>query len=115
MKGLQTPWSDEIVLIREESHKDSRGFPNPEPVRSDPPLFCSFEDGVSQSEFYQSMRAGTQADAQAEVWTVDYEAFWPEGYAGRRLCELRGRKYTVVRSFPETQDTLTLILREVLR
>ena len=115
MKGLHTPWSDELVLIRYEGTKDAAGWRNPEPVRSDPPLFCSFEDGVSQSEFYLSRKSGMQAAAEAEVWAADYDAFWPEGYAGRRQCELRGTKYEIVRAFQNTMDTKTLILQEVLR
>ena len=114
MKGLHTPWSDEITLIRMEGEKDAAGYRNPEPVLSDP-LLCSFEDGVSQSEFYLSRKAGYQASAQAEVWSVDYDGFWPRGYTGRRLCKLRGRTYEIVRAFQNSMDTKMLILEEVLR
>ena len=115
MKGLHTPWSDEITLLRFEGEKNAAGYRNPEPVASCPPLLCSFEDGVSQSEFYLSRKAGMQADAQAEVWAADYDAFWPEGYAGRRQAQLWGRTYEIVRAFQNSMDTKILILQEVLR
>lgn len=112
---LHTPWSDEIVLIWRETTQDASGFEAIMEHRSKPPLLCDFEDGVSQSEFYRSMQAGIQASAQVEVQSVDYNAFWPEGYTDYRFAELRGKRYRVVRSFPQTFDTLTLILTEVIR
>lgn len=112
---LHVPWSDEITLIYRETTKAASGFESVEEIRSDPPLFCSFQDGVSQSEFYRSMKAGVQADAQAEVTTVDYLDFWPEGYRDLRFAEFNGKKYRILRSFPQTFDSLTLILSEVTR
>lgn len=109
------PWSDTITLIWREPTKDASGFETITEHRSNPPLFCSFEDGVSQSEFYQSMKAGVAATAQAEVQTVDYLDFWPAGYTDYRFAELRGRRFRIVRSFPQTFDSLTLILTEVTR
>ena len=115
MSARNTPWSDELVLIWREQPGSASGFGNVPEHRSDPPLFCDFEDGVSQSEFYRSMKAGVQADAQAEVQSVDYFDFWPEGYTDLRFAEIRGKKYRIIRSFPQTFDTLTLILQEVIR
>ena len=110
-----TAWSDEIVLIWRETEKNAAGFETVTEHRSIPPLFCDFEDGVSQSEFYRSMKAGNQASAQAEVQTVDYFDFWPDGYTDYRFAEFRGRRFRILRSFPQTFDTLTLILEEVIR
>ena len=112
---LHTPWSDEITLIWRETTQDASGFEAILEHRSNPPLLCDFKDGVSQSEFYRSMRAGVQASAQAEVQTVDYLDFWPGGYTDYRFAELRGKRYRILRSFPQTFDTLTLILSEVIR
>ena len=114
MSMLHTPWSDEITLIRRETTKDSSGFETVTEIRSTPPLFCDFEDGVSQSEFYRSQKNGNQAAAQAEVQTVDYLDFF-EGYTDLRFAEFHGRRYRILRSFPQTFDTLTLILSEVIR
>lgn len=112
---LHTPWSDELTLIYESGPQDASGYRNLEQVRADHPLLCNFADGVSQSEFYRSRKAGMQADAEAEVWAVDYDSFWPEGYAGRRLCELHGTLYQVTRAFRSSLDYKTLILAEVIR
>ena len=112
---LHTPWSDEITLIWRETAKDADGYESITEHRSDPPLLCDFEEGVSQSEFYRSMKAGVQASAQAEVQTVDYLDFWPRGYTDYRFAEFRGRRFRIVRSFPQTFDSLTLILSEVIR
>ena len=112
---LHTPWSDEITLIWRESAKDADGYESITEHRSDPPLLCDFEEGVSQSEFYRSMKAGVQASAQAEVQTVDYLDFWPRGYTDSRFAEFRGRRFRILRSFPQTFDSLTLILSEVIR
>ena len=112
---LHTPWSDELTLIYEADAKDASGYRNPQPVRDTSPLLCNFVDGVSQSEFYRSRKAGMQADAEAEVWAVDYDDFWPEHYAGRRLCELRGKLYQIIRAFQSSLDYKTLILAEVIR
>lgn len=115
MSSRHTEWSDEIVLIKLVGDQDAAGYRNPEPVSSDPPLLCSFEDGVSQSEFYRSRQVGMQAGAQARVWTVDYEEFFPADYTGMRRCQLRNRTFDILRSFPEDMDITTLILQEVLR
>ena len=112
---LHAPWSDEITLIRPDLTQASSGFETATEVRSDPPLLVDFEDGVSQSEFYRSMKSGNQATAQAEVQTVDYLDFWPDGYSGDRFAEFRGKRYRILRSFPQSFDSLTLILSEVIR
>lgn len=112
---LHTPWSDELVLIWREGSQGATGYETVTEHRSDPPLFCDFEEGVSQSEFYRSMKAGMAASAQAEVQTVDYFGFWPEGYTDLRFAEFRGKRYRIIRSFPQSFDTTTLILEEVVR
>lgn len=111
---LHAPWSDVITLIRVETAQAASGFETVTEIRSEPPLMCDFEDGVSQSEFYRSMKAGNQASAQAEVRTVDYLDFW-RGYSGIRFAEFNGKRYRILRSFPQTFDSLTLILSEVVR
>lgn len=112
---LHTPWSDEITLIWMEPTQTASGFESRMEHRSTPALMCNWKDGVSQSEFYLSMKAGVTATAQAEVNTADYLDFWPAGYTGERIVEFRGVRYRVLRSFPQTFDSLTLILTEVIR
>lgn len=112
---LHTPWSDEITLIWVEEPQAASGFSGAIEHRSEPPLMCDWEEGVSQSEFYRSMKAGMAATAQAEVSTVDYLDFWPAGFTGIRYAEFNGKRYRIIRSFPQTFDSLTLILEEAIR
>ena len=112
---LHTPWSDEITLIWRKTTMDASGFETVTEHRSDPPLFCDFEDGVSQSEFYLSMKAGLRASAQIQIWKADYAAAFPAGTAGERFVDFAGRHFKVLRDFPQDSDTQTLILTEVIR
>lgn len=103
---LHTPWSDEIGLVAFDKSQDAEGYrlPTQPCLRT---IFGTFEEGVSQSEFYNSMKAGLQANASVEVWAVDYE--------GERFVSFRGRFYRVIRAFQSSFDHKTLILQEVVR
>ena len=106
MRGLyHTPWSDEVDLLSFADNQDPEGY-GVEPVRRRT-LFCNWEAGVSQNEFYLSNKQGLQATDSVELQRVDYE--------GERFAEFEGRRYRVVRSFPASFDTITLILSEVVR
>jgi hypothetical protein len=106
MRGLyHTPWSDEVDLLSFADNQDPEGY-GTEPVRRRT-LFCNWEAGVSQNEFYLSNKQGLQATDSVELQRVDYE--------GERFAEFEGRRYRVVRSFPASFDTITLILSEVVR
>lgn len=99
------PWSDVVTLIKQTMTKDGENYDTIVETRRD--LMCSFEDGVSQSEFYRSMKAGMQASAQVDIWAVDYE--------GEKIVEFNGRRFNVVRAFQSEFDVKTLILSEVIR
>ena len=102
---LHTPWSDVITLLSFADNQDAEGYGVQAPVRRE--IFCTWEDGVSQNEFYLSQKEGLQASASAEIWRVDYE--------GERYAEFNGQRYRVIRSFPSSFDCLTLMLSEVVR
>ena len=126
---MHTPWSDVADLIVPSLTQNANGYPitPAEEEQKTPPvilpdgavqesrrtIFCNFEDGVSQSEFYLSMKEGHRASAQLELWSVDYE--------NETLVEFPGgsaqgsRFYRVIRSFKQSFDTTTLILEEVVR
>lgn len=103
---LHTPWSDEIGLVEFDPTQDSEGYllPQTPPTRT---VFGTWEDGVSQNEFYLSMKAGLQANASVEIWTADY--------ASERFVVFRQRFYRVLRAFQSSFDYTTLILQEVIR
>ena len=113
--AMRTPWSDTITLIWIEAAQDLDGYEILIDHPDEQPMYCNFQKGVSQSEYYASLKAGIAAEAQAEVQSCDYEAFWPEDYRLIRLCEIDGVRYRILRSFPQSFDTLTLMLAEVVR
>lgn len=110
-KDLHTPWSDEISLIcfrgtgANGSIQDPQGYAAVNEKKRT--VFCTFEDGVSQNEFYLSLKEGLRASASVELWTADYR--------GEEFCEFRGVRYRVIRSFKSGFDYTTLILTEVIR
>ena len=106
---LHTPWSDEIVLIsyakKNGTYQDAQGYAVGTETRRT--VICTFEDGVSQGEFYSSLKEGLQASASVEVWTVDYQK--------EKFVEFHGTKYEVIRAFQSSFDCTTLILSEAIR
>lgn len=111
--GLHTPWSDVCDLITFSSTRDAEGFETETETLH--PVFCHWEDGVSQSEFYLSDKAGMRASAQLEVHKIDLIEIWPQGMGGDRFVQFNGARYRVLRHFPQSFDTETLILTEVIR
>ena len=104
--ALHTPWSDEIGLLRFDPTQNANGYRkyNTPEARM---LMCTFEEGVSQNEFYLSMKQGMQATASVEIWTVDYD--------GEEFAVFKGRFFRVLRAFKSGFDYTTLILSEVIR
>lgn len=102
---LHTPWSDVAKLLSFADDQDAEGYGVEAPTKRT--VYCTWEDGVSQREFYLSQKEGLQASASVELWSVDYE--------GERFVDFNGRRYRVLRSFPSSFDCVTLILSEVVR
>lgn len=106
---LHTPWSDEIVLISytatDGTIQDAQGYAAGTEVRKT--VLCTFEDGVSQNEFYNSLKEGLQASASVELWTVDYSK--------EKFVEFNGTRYSVIRAYKSSFDCTVLILSEVVR
>ncbi len=103
--NMHTPWSDVVDLLVFADNQDPEGYGVQAAQRRT--LFCNWEEGVSQNEFYLSNKQGLQATDSVELQRVDYN--------GERFAEYQGRRYRVIRSFPASFDTVTLILSEVLR
>lgn len=117
-KNTHTPWSDVAELVSFELVQDSQGFEELAPTtdeqgREQPgtptkrQVFCNFEEGVSQNEFYLSHKEGLRASASIELWTADY--------GGEEFVDFGTRRYKVLRSFVSAFDVTTLILTEVIR
>lgn len=110
---LHAPWSDEITLLGFSFDKDSDGFETV--TAAEHIVFCNWQDGVSQSEFYLANKNGMRAAAQVEIHKADMLEAWPRGTPGKRFVIFRGDRYEVLRDFPQSFDTQTLILSEVIR
>ena len=117
-KNTHTPWSDVAELVTFDFVKDSQGFEHLAPTtdeqgREQPgapkkrQVFCNFEEGVSQNEFYLSHKEGLRASASIELWTVDYQ--------GEEFVDFGSRHFRVLRGFVSAFDVTTLILSEVIR
>ena len=111
--NLHTPWSDTVDLIVPNATQAANGF---ETATETPhTVFCNWQDGVSQSECYLSKKLGLRASAQVEIYKADMLEAWPRGTSGERFVEFGGVRYKVLRDFPQSFDTQTLILTEVIR
>ena len=117
-KNTHTPWSDVAELVTFDFVQDAQGFEYLAPTedeqgREQPgaptkrQVFCNFEEGVSQNEFYLSHKEGLRASASIELWTADYN--------GEQFVDFGGRHYKVLRGFVSAFDVTTLILTEVIR
>ena len=111
--NLHTPWSDTVDLLELTGVKDAEGYDPPTPTPHT--VYCNWQDGVSQSEFYLSEKRGMRASAEVEIDKADMLEVWPRGTSGDRFLIFNGARYRVVRDFPASFDTQTLILTEVIR
>lgn len=96
---------DVIVLISHSYTKDTEGYETDTEIRRE--VFCHFQAGVSQNEFYLSHKEGFQASASVDIFEADYQK--------EKEAEFRGDKYRVIRMFQRQMDYVTLILEEVER
>ena len=101
----RTPWMDELTLITKTTERDAEGYETV--TETEREILCCFYDGVTRGEFYESMKAGMQASAEAEVWADDYER--------ETIAEHDGIRYVVNRHYETGRGTIRLILQEVIR
>lgn len=115
-ENLHTPWSDTIDLIAYAQTQNTSGYPATPAVPAGSTkrtVFCTFEDGVSQNEFYLSEKTGHRASASVEIHAVDYQNEEFAEFAGGYPSSTR--LYKVIRAFRSSFDCVTLILEEVVR
>ena len=97
--------ADVCYLIDVVYSKDSEGYETKTENRKQ--RFCNWTEGVSQSEFYMSQKAGFEASASVNVFVGDYNK--------EKIVEFNGVRYNVIRTFHREKDYVTLILEEVVR
>lgn len=96
---------DVITLISFTYTKDGEGYEAKVENRRE--VFCRWQDGVGQNEFYSSHKEGFQASASVDIFEADYEK--------EKVAEFRGTMYNVIRMVHKQMDYVTLILEEVTR
>lgn len=103
---MRTPWSDELQLVKFDKAQDDEGYilPDKPDTRC---VFCTWEEGTSQNEFYMGLKSGLRVSSSVELWTADYH--------GERYAFFGDRFFRVVRTFASSFDHTTLILEEVER
>lgn len=97
--------SDVCDLIAVTHIKDEEGYETT--VETPVTRYCNWTEGVSQNEFYSSHKAGFEASASVEIFTLDYNK--------EKVVEFHGVRYNVIRAFHREPDYVTLILEEVTR
>ena len=96
---------DVCDLITMVYAKDREGYETETEVVNT--VFCNWQEGVSQNEFYLAHKEGFQATASVDIFSADYEK--------QKLIDFHGTRYSVIRAFQRRPDYVTLILEEVVR
>ena len=105
MRSNRAPFTDLCTLIALEISKDEDGYDSIDEIKRE--IFCSVSDGVSRSEFYESMKAGVKLSATIEVNDGDYDK--------EQILEHEGIRYKIERVYPTGYGTLELSCSEVVR
>lgn len=95
-------WNEQIALITTTpGGQDADGFEK-EPSEVSETMFCH-SLGIGTNEFYQSASAGITVELKVEIHS------WQ--YAGQHLCEFKGSRYRIKRTYPRTdRETIELTL-----
>lgn len=98
-------WQDVLTLIAMiPQGKDADGFITP-PIERSRSVFCNVIS-VGQAEFYKAAQADIRVETKCKIYTADYE--------GERLCELNGKRYTILRTFsPNNGEFIELSLTDI--
>lgn len=81
---------DELKLIGQRFEKDEFGIDKP--VMTEKTVFCK-KYSATRSEFFLGGRNGLNPVMKFDVFAADYE--------GESVCEYRGNKYAIYRTFQE--------------
>jgi len=87
----------ELILISETYTRDENGNFNPKEALTS--VLCDLKN-VTRSEFYSAAQAGLKPELVVEINGFEY--------AGQKLVEFMGERYSVVRSYRPTFETLEL-------
>ena len=102
-------WSDELTLLSPETDpaesKSDAGYAEETPMIRRT-LFCS-KKSVGYSEFYKAQQQGQYARFKFDIYTAEY--------AGERLAEYEGVRYTILRAYElENGEITELTLSDII-
>lgn len=86
-----------LTLIGVEHKQNTFGVWEDKPMRKD--VFCQV-GSVSRSEFFEAGRNGLNPELVFSMFAGDYD--------GERVCEFRGDRYSIYRTYLGRNDTLEL-------
>lgn len=96
-------FDDVVLLIRQRDERTENGFN--EPRERERKVFAKFDDPM-RTEFYAAAQAGYRISGSFTVNTDEYH--------GEQLVEFKGKRFSVVRSYPIDRVFTKLIVSEVL-
>lgn len=105
-KSNATPFTDVASLISVITETDADGYEVVTETLTNE-VWCSFQQGVARTEFYESLKVGVKASATVEVWEDDYNR--------ETMVSIMNTQYNILRSYPSGHGTLFLTLEEVVR
>lgn len=103
-KSNTSEWSDGISLVHRVSAADADGYETFTETSHE--AFADFSTGVSRAEFYEAQKLGMKLSATVEILSMDYN--------NEEIVVHNGARYNVIRSYPATFDTITLVLEEIV-
>lgn len=89
--------SEVLTLIGTTRTQDEYGIWHEAPTRRD--VFCQV-NSVTRSEFFEAGRNGLNPEFMFSMFAGDYE--------GERVCEYRGQKYSIYRTYLGRNDVIEL-------
>lgn len=89
--------SETIKLIKSEYILDENGIRRPQETERE--VFAAVRS-VTSSEFFEGGRNGLNPEFRFTVFFGDYE--------GERVCEYKGMRYAIYRTYHERNDNLEL-------
>ena len=89
--------SEVLTLIGTTRTQEEYGIWHEAPARRD--VFCQV-NSVTRSEFFEAGRNGLNPEFMFSMFAGDYE--------GERVCEYRGQKYSIYRTYIARNDVIEL-------
>lgn len=95
-----------IKLIRQETARETDDYGSPILHEETREIFATV-NAVKRSEFYSGMAAGLKPEITFECYAFEY--------AGEKIVEHGGKRYSVIRVYPVNGERLEIICSDIIR